>query len=89
MHSKKFRELNENDTRLDILAGWKVSDRFAEHERAALEWAEALTHIVVDGGNDEAFNRLKSYFSDKQISDLTLAIANINAFNRIAIGMRQ
>ncbi|HEB4981317.1 TPA: carboxymuconolactone decarboxylase family protein, partial [Aeromonas dhakensis] len=30
---------------------------------------------------------LKSHFSDREISDLTLAAALINAFNRLAVGM--
>lgn len=89
MHSKKFRKINEGDTRLDLLAGWKLSQQFTDQEKAALGWAESLTNITADGGSDEAFGKLKMYFSEKQISDLTIAIANINAFNRIAIGMRQ
>ncbi|MNY66892.1 hypothetical protein D3C86_2043890 [compost metagenome] len=74
---------------MDILAGWRVSDRFSDKERAALQWAEELTDLEGHGGSDASFELLKQTFTDQEISDLTLAIANINAFNRIAIGMRQ
>ncbi|MDD2725554.1 MAG: carboxymuconolactone decarboxylase family protein [Methylovulum sp.] len=88
LHAKALREAGETDARIDMLAGWKVGACYSEAERAALAWAEALTAITVDGGSDAAFAQLKAFFTDAQISDLTIAIANMNALNRIAISMR-
>src|SRR5699024_4341167 len=45
MHTKSLREQGETESRLAELAGWHVSNRFTERERAALAWAEALTHV--------------------------------------------
>jgi hypothetical protein len=35
----------ESNERLDGLAGWRDSPYFSEPEKAALEWAESLTHV--------------------------------------------
>ncbi|GAB6141563.1 carboxymuconolactone decarboxylase family protein [Methylosoma difficile] len=88
LHAKALREAGETDARIDMLAGWKVAACYSDAERAALAWAEALTAITVDGGSDAVFNALKAFFTDAQISDLTIGIANMNALNRIAVSMR-
>ncbi|WP_019868221.1 carboxymuconolactone decarboxylase family protein [Methylovulum miyakonense] len=88
LHAKALREAGETDARIDMLAGWKVAACYSDAERAALAWAEALTAITVDGGSDAAFSALKAIFTDAQISDLTIGIANMNALNRIAVSMR-
>ncbi|KFK92307.1 MULTISPECIES: carboxymuconolactone decarboxylase family protein [unclassified Serratia (in: enterobacteria)] len=89
MHGKALRESGTSNTKLDTLAGWRVSHEFSERERAALEWAESVTQIVTSGTPDNAFAALKAHFSDAEISDLTFAISIMNAFNRLAVSMRQ
>jgi alkylhydroperoxidase family enzyme len=37
---------------------------------------------------DEIYERVKKQFSEKELADLTLAIATINAWNRLAIAGR-
>ena len=54
--------------------GWRVSGRFSDTERAALEYAEAMT-ITGERVSDELFARLRSLFDDAQIVELTAAIA--------------
>ena len=88
-HAKNLRALGESEIRLDSLAGWHASDAFSAKERAALAWAEALTHVAQTHAPDDVFAALRAFFSDQEISDLTFAIANMNALNRLAIGMRQ
>ncbi|MDC9596955.1 carboxymuconolactone decarboxylase family protein [Xenorhabdus anantnagensis] len=88
-HSQALREHQETERRLAELAGWRVSSQFSLREKAALEWAEALTHIVTTHADDYAYFPLKDYFTDQEISDLTFAIALMNGMNRLAIGMRQ
>lgn len=89
MHGKALRADGASNAKLDTLAGWRVSHEFSEAERAALEWAEAVTLIAATGAPDSAFNALKAHFSDAEISDLTFAISIMNAFNRLAVSMRQ
>lgn len=71
------------------MAGWRVSHEFSARERAALEWAESVTLIAETGAPDSAFEALKAHFSDAEIADLTFAISIMNAFNRLAVSMRQ
>ncbi|MDS1139184.1 carboxymuconolactone decarboxylase family protein [Pusillimonas sp. SM2304] len=89
MHAKSLRAGGVPDAKLDSLAGWRVSERFTERERAVLAWTEALTHVDRTHAPDEDFEPLKAHFSDVDIADLCFAIALMSAFNRLAIGMRQ
>lgn len=89
MHAKALRDGGTPQAKLDSLAGWHISGHFSESERAALAWAESLTDIARTHAPDEVFEPLKAHFDDVQISDLTYAISLMNAFNRLAIGMRQ
>lgn len=88
-HAKALRDGEVSQDKLDVLAGWHSSPLFSAREKAALQWAESLTAVSQTHAPDEVFLALKTYFSDKEISDLTFAIANMNALNRVAIGMRQ
>ena len=88
-HSKNLRDLGEPQDKLDSLAGWHASTSFSDKECVALAWAEALTHISTTHAPDDAFAALRAFFTDKEISDLTFAISNMNALNRLAVGMRQ
>ncbi|MGB8663151.1 MAG: carboxymuconolactone decarboxylase family protein [Serratia inhibens] len=89
MHGKALRESGVSNDKLDQLAGWRVSNVFSERERAALEWAESVTLIAATGAPDSVFEALQVHFSDAEIADLTFAISIMNAFNRLAVSMRQ
>ena len=88
-HSKALRDSGVSQDKLDILAGWHASHLYSERERSALAWAESITAINTTHAPDDLFEALNGHFSAKEISDLTFAIANMNALNRLAIGMRQ
>lgn len=87
-HAETLREQGVSQAKLDRLAGWRISELFDARERAALEWAETLTAVAEKGAPDVAYEPLKAQFSDAEIADLTFAVALINAFNRLAVGMR-
>ncbi len=89
MHARALRAGGTEDAKLDVLAGWRVSGRFDARERAALDWAESLTEVARSGAPDEVFNALKAHFNDVEIADLSFAVALMNAFNRLGVGMRQ
>lgn len=88
MHSRQAREHGETQQRLDCLAAWHECRFFDEAEHAALAWAEALTDISHSHAPDEIYAALLPHFSEQQIVDLTLIVATMNAWNRIAIGHR-
>ncbi|WP_409299852.1 carboxymuconolactone decarboxylase family protein [Pseudomonas sp. KCJK8993] len=87
-HSQTLRENGVTQDKLDCLAGWRVSELFDDRERAALAWAESLTYVHDKGAPDELYEPLKAHLSDVEISDLTLAVSLMNAFNRLAVGMK-
>lgn len=89
MHSKVLREAGVAQDKLDVLAGWRISAAFSDQEKAALDWAESLTLLAAAGAPDNLYQALAAYFSNQEIVELTMAVANINAFNRIAVGMNQ
>ena len=88
MHSKDARALGESEQRLYALDGWRETPFYSERERAALAWTEAVTLIGETHAPDEMFEQVRQQFKDNEIADLTLVIATINAWNRIAISLR-
>ena len=71
-----------------MLNAWRESHLYSERERAALAWTESLTLVAQTGAPDDVYQEVSVHFDEKEISDLTLAIAAINAWNRMAIGFR-
>lgn len=88
MHSKDARAAGETEQRLYELNAWRETPFYSQRERAALEWTEALTLISQTHAPDDVFERISAHFSEKEIVDLTYAIANINTWNRLAIAVR-
>lgn len=88
-HARDLRQAGESNERLDGLAGWRESPYFTESEKAALEWAEVLTHVDVTHAPDAAYEPLARHYDSKQVANITYAIALMNAWNRVAIGFHQ
>jgi AhpD family alkylhydroperoxidase len=87
MHTKDARAGGETEQRIYALNAWRETPFFTDRERAALAWAEAVTRIG-DGVSDLVFKEASQHFNEKELVDLTWAIAAINAWNRIAISFR-
>jgi AhpD family alkylhydroperoxidase len=88
MHTDEARKLGESDMRLHLLDAWHESKLYSERERAALEWAESLTNIATSRAPDDVYDRVRRQFSEKELAELSIVIAMINAWNRLAIGSR-
>jgi AhpD family alkylhydroperoxidase len=88
MHSEEARKAGESDVRLFVLPGWRESDLYTARERAALAWTESLTHIATTHAPDDVYAEARRQFSEKELADLSIAIAMINAWNRLSIGVR-
>lgn len=87
LHTREARAKGETDDRIVGLSAWREAPWYGERERLALEWTEALTlvstnHVAIE--NVRA--RLKEHFSDREIANLTFAVAMINTWNRFSIG---
>jgi AhpD family alkylhydroperoxidase len=88
MHWKDLRAIGETEQRLYGLDAWRESPYYSDRERAALAWTEAVTLITDGHVADAVYEEVKPHFSDKELADLTLAVATINAWNRLAIASR-
>ncbi len=88
MHWKDLRAIGEAEQRLYSLDAWGESPYYSQRERAALAWTEAVTRIADDHVPDAVFENALRHFTEKELSDLTLAVAAINAWNRLSIAAR-
>ncbi|HEY1629354.1 MAG TPA: carboxymuconolactone decarboxylase family protein [Tepidisphaeraceae bacterium] len=88
MHWKDLRAAGESEQRLYGLDAWEESPYYTMRERAALRWAEAVTLVSEDHVPDSVYEAVKSQFNEKELTDLTLTVATINAWNRLAIASR-
>jgi AhpD family alkylhydroperoxidase len=87
LHTGELQKLNEPAERIERLAEWRNSDLYTHRERAALAWAEVVTNIQEGHAPDAVYDEVRAHFSDVETVNLTLAIATINAWNRIAISL--
>jgi len=88
MHRHELAKHNEPLTRLDAVADWQASDAFTPRERAAFAWTDVVTNIQASHASDEEYASVNEFFTGKDLADLTLTIASINAWNRLAIPFR-
>lgn len=91
MHSRQLKALGEQDERLHTVAGWREAPYFTEAERAALALTEAATRIAdrPDPVPDALWDEAARYYDERRLGALVLAIAGINAWNRINTTTRQ
>lgn len=88
MHSKDLLATGDTAQRLFVLDAWREAPLYTERERAALQWAEAVTKIKDGNVSEESFENVSAQFSEEELIDLTLAITTINSYNRINIAFR-
>lgn len=88
MHWKDLRAIGESEQRLYSLDAWEESPYYSDRERAALAWAEAVTRVSETHVPDKVYEEAKKHFSEKELADLTVAVAAINMWNRLAIAAR-
>jgi AhpD family alkylhydroperoxidase len=88
MHWKDLRAAGENEQRLYSLDAWRECPYYSERERAALAWAEAVTLVAAGHVPDAVHDEARAHFNEKDLADLTLAVATINAWNRLSIAAR-
>lgn len=84
MHAKDARAQGETEQRIYALSAWRETPFFTDRERAALAWAEANT-LLPQGVSQQLFEEVREHFSEAQLTNLTLAIATINAWNRFGV----
>ena len=88
LHWKDARNAITSEQKLVRVVCWRESPGFTERERAALDWAEAVTDLSRGHVSDGAYDAALKQFSEEELSQLTLAIAAMNMWNRIGIASR-
>ncbi|HUV68608.1 MAG TPA: carboxymuconolactone decarboxylase family protein [Terracidiphilus sp.] len=88
MHTKDARAIGETEQRLYALPAWQETSFYTPRERAALAWTEAITNIQQGHASDEVYEEVRKHFTEAELVRLTLAITQINTWNRLAIGFR-
>ena len=85
MHSNMARMHKVGEEKTKAAQEGSASDVFKESEKAALRLCEESTQGV--RVSDETFEALQAHYSEAQIVELLGAIALINAWNRLIVGM--
>jgi AhpD family alkylhydroperoxidase len=88
MHWKDLRALGETEQRLCSLEAWRECPYYSDRERAVLAWTESVTRIAESRAADATYGEVRPHLSEKELADLTLAVAAINAWNRLSIAAR-
>jgi AhpD family alkylhydroperoxidase len=91
IHSRELEHAGESSERIHGVAAWREAPYFSEAERAALALAEAATRLGdrPDPVPDEVWDEAARHYEEPQLAALVVAIATINAFNRVNAATRQ
>lgn len=87
INSATFLKLGEQRKFLEELKEFKQSDTFTKKEKAALDYAKAMT-FTPNRVTDEIFDELKTHFYDDEIIELTSLIAFQNCSSRFNTALR-
>ncbi|AUP78093.1 carboxymuconolactone decarboxylase family protein [Flavivirga eckloniae] len=83
MHYKELQHEGETELRLSSLCVWEETPYFTDKERIVLKFAETLTTINSSPISEEDYVPLLDHFNKEEICYLSLAIAQINTWNRL------
>lgn len=89
MHVSIARKLGVSEDRMHLLAVWREAPIYSPRERAALTWAEALTHLPGGEVPDAVYDEVCRHFTATEIANLALAVVEIGGWNRLMIASRK
>jgi alkylhydroperoxidase family enzyme len=91
MHSRELKSAGEPDQRIIMVAAWREAPYFSDAERAALALTEAVTRLAdrPDPVPDDVWDDAARHYGEPQLAALVVAIAAINAYNRLNAATRQ
>jgi AhpD family alkylhydroperoxidase len=88
MHTRDLLKTMSID-KVALVPVWaEVPHLFPDQYRAALAWAEEVTNVSSTHASDEAYAAASAAFASKDLVDLTITIAAMNAFNRLGAPFR-
>jgi AhpD family alkylhydroperoxidase len=91
MHPRLAKKAGETEERLFAVGAWRESPYFTAAERAGLALTEALTRVSdrPDPVSDQVWAEAARNYDEPMLAAMVIAIANINAWNRLNIAVRQ
>jgi AhpD family alkylhydroperoxidase len=89
MHSQDLVKHGVPFEKLILTPAWReAGDVFTAREKAALAWAESVANVADTGIPDEDYAAASAVFGEKELVDLSVAIALMSAFNRMGVAFR-
>lgn len=91
LHASRALEAGEDHRRLAVLATWREAGTlYDERERAALDLAEAVSHLAsTQEVSDAVYDRAAALFTPDELAVITWEIAVIQAFNALNVTARK
>jgi AhpD family alkylhydroperoxidase len=88
LHWRDLLKAGADPRKINSVITWREAPFFTARERAALAWAESLTLVAQTGAPDHGYAAVSAEFSAREVADLSIVIALMNAMNRIGVGGR-
>lgn len=86
MHIRDALKHGEKPARLAVICAWRdTSGFFSEEDQAVLALTEEVTKISENHVSDATYEHAAKVLGDAKFAEALLHIAEINAWNRIAI----
>ncbi len=83
MHTKELKHIGETELRIHAIGIWQSTPYFTQKEQAVLAFTDALTTLNTEPVAAQLFAELTQHFTKEEVSHITLAITQINTWNRL------
>lgn len=87
-HTRRARAAGEEDRRLAVLGAWRETDLFSEQERAALDFAEAVTELPPYEERVQREYAARAVLGDEVFALVSWLAIAMASFNRLSITSR-
>jgi len=85
-HTPVALEVGISQKQLDSISDWKSSSEFNNEERAVLQYTDEVAQNVTV--TDQTFNRLKDFFNEQTIVELTITIGYYEMLARLLVPLQ-
>lgn len=85
MHARDALKNGEDQQRIFVLSGWRETELFTKEEQVILRMTEEVTMIHQSGLTNDTYQEAMELFDEHYFAHIIMAIATINAWNRIAV----
>ncbi|MCD2518914.1 carboxymuconolactone decarboxylase family protein [Massilia sp. G4R7] len=89
IHTRDLIKSGMSIDKIVLVPVWdEVRYLFSDREQAALAWTEEVTRVGETHASDEAYAAALASFAEKDLVELTIVIATMNAINRLGVSFR-